>query len=48
MKKKNKANVRRVRVRLSNGAGFYIKWAFVSNEYNPITDSTNHRFWVKR
>jgi|TARA_X000000950_G_C13530847_1_gene503553 hypothetical protein len=47
MKKKNKGNLRRVRIRLSNGAGFYVKWSFPKRKYRSLTDPTSHRFWTK-
>lgn len=50
MKKKVKANLRPVRVRLSNGAGFSVKWSLpnsVKFSYEPLTDSINHPFWKK-
>ena len=47
MKKKIKGNFRRVRVRLSNGSGFYIKWSFPEQTYRSLNDPINHRFWKK-
>jgi len=50
MKKKVKANLRPVRVRLSNGSGFSVKWSLpnpVKISYEPLTDSINHPFWKK-
>ena len=46
-KKKIKGNFRRVRVRLSNGSGFYIKWSFPESTYRSLNDPINHRFWKK-